>query len=866
MPSSSRNQALAGMLAFFAGGAALAYEIVLARILALAFGGTAVAVTTVLSGYMAGLALGAGLAGRSRPERAPRFLATLQALAAAFALALPYVLRVIEAMYLAVHPHVFGWLLGRDIIRFLIALPLVLPFAIVAGAILPLLISVTGGPRKGLGASLALLYALDTLGAVAGCLGAQFLALPAVGVQATLAITACVNLACAVLALELGRARRPREQAVPATESPPVALAEDPLPLPATPPAAVLWAFGLSGFAALGYEVLATRLLSFQIGISAYAFATVVAAFLAGLAIGSALCRTYAARLRRPAEAFALVEGGIGVAGLGLLFVFHWMPGLESSLTSVLGEGTWGGIVLRRFALSFAVLIAPAVLMGMTLPLAAAALRPSRATDGRATGDAFAVNTVGAMLGSAVTGLLLLPLLGTRWSLLLLAACNFAAAVMLARTGARRHLRFALAGACLVALAGVGPFAGRLPLEWGRLGRDWRLLFLREGIGGTVTVFEHKRDGQRRLFVNGVGEVATDINSIRAFELMGHLPFALPGPRRNALVIAFGAGIALGAVASHPELERVDCVEICPPVIPTTGYFRAFNNSVLADPRVRVHLEDGRTFIAAAHGKFDLIVLDATHPTTGDSWALYTKEFYQQCLAHLAETGALVQWLPTHGLDPVDYRTALRTFISVFPNSSLWHSDTHTVLLATPGEQALDWQKMNALFRAGTAQRLLSLADIADPYELIACYLAGPEELRRLARQGPLNRDDLAPLQFGEARSSMEMTTSSNLILLARRVPGMPVMHRLPGDSEGQEVRSRLEGSLEAGVRVCRGTALALVGEWRPAVALFERAKSFNPSSRDAARWLGLARQKIQKSPNSPQAPARLQIPAQSPS
>ena len=855
MRASTQAKTIAGLLAFSAGGAALAYEVVLTRMLALTFGGTAVAVTTVLAGYMAGLALGAAWAGRRPAHSAPRVLAALQGGAALFALVLPYLLGYLEQTYLAVHPHIFSRLVARDLVRFCLALPAVIPLAVVAGAILPLLV-VSTAARENLAASLSVLYALDTLGAVAGCLLAQFVSLPAIGVRATLAAAACVSLICAALALRLPRGAPSSEVLTVDRASPQDATqtptsqdqpASEITPTQRVPACLILLAFAVSGFAALGYEVVATRLLSFQVGISAYAFATVVAAFLAGLAVGSALCRTYAPGLRRPAEVFALVEVGIGTAGIALIFAFHSMPALESGLKTLFKQASWTDLVARRFILSFAILALPAVLMGMTLPLAAAALRPSRPNVGQATGDAYAANTLGAVLGSASAGLLLLPLLGTRKSLVLLAACNFAAAVLLVVRGSRLLPRLSLPAACGVLLLGLGLPALRVPLEFGHMSPDWRLLFVREGIGGTVTVFQKKQSGERRLFVNGVGEVTTDINSLRAFELMGHLPFTLPGPRSRAVVVAFGAGITLGAVASHAEVEQLDCAEICPPVIPATRFFRNFNGDVLADPRVRVFLEDGRTFIAAARGKYDLIVLDATHPTTGDSWALYTQEFYKECLAHLADTGVLVQWLPTHGLHPLDYRTALRTFISVFPHSSLWHSDTHTVLLATPGSQALDWHRLAAPFAVAGQRRLLALGDIGSPDELVSCFVAGEKELRGTAGDGPINRDNLAPLQFGEARSSAYATAPLNLILLSKRFPALPQIAGLSSQGQDAETRRRLQHDLDAAIWVWRGTALALLGEWPQAKTFFERARALNPNSRDVARWLGLARRAVQK-------------------
>ena len=199
------------------------------------------------------------------------------------------------------------------------------------------------------------------------------------------------------------------------------------------------------------------------------------------------------------------------------------------------------------------------------------------------------------------------------------------------------------------------------------------LVFYQEGAEGVITV-EQQTDGFRKMALNGGGQVPTDYSSLQIFRLLGHLPLLLHPDPQEVLVVSLGGGIALGGAAQY-EPRRITCVELVPEVIDAArAHFGEFNHHVLENPtawNIELVIDDGRNFLLSSRDTYQIITGDATHPTSADSWVLYTKEFYELCRARLSADGIMAQWLPFHGLPPDDYQTIVRTFQHVFPHAHL---------------------------------------------------------------------------------------------------------------------------------------------------------------------------------------------------
>ncbi|HWP43503.1 MAG TPA: fused MFS/spermidine synthase, partial [Blastocatellia bacterium] len=419
------------LLCFFASGmSGLIYQVVWVRELVLVFGATTFAVSTVLTAFMGGLALGSFVFGRrsSRIKRPLRLYGLIEIGIGLYGLAVPVIFAALPSIY---HPF-WQWLhlsfLALSVIRFVFAgLVLVLPTALM-GATLPVLASYYARDPNRVGLRVGSLYSLNTFGAVCGAFATGFVLIPAFGMMATTAVAAALNILLGLVALSFARNH---EVAPPVEEQEEIAPARKAKPAPrktASGPARaasgrnaerldrsgvaiVLVCFALSGFIALGYEVIWSRVLALIIGSSVYAFSIMLTTFLVGLALGASLASRIVDRIRRPVMAFALLELGVGATSMIGAYLFNELPYIFMQLYRWLETSAFGLLLLARFLVASLVMIVPTLLLGALFPLVVRimALSSREQTTGRTVGDAYAVNTVGAIAGSFASGFILIP-------------------------------------------------------------------------------------------------------------------------------------------------------------------------------------------------------------------------------------------------------------------------------------------------------------------------------------------------------------------------------------------------------------------------------------------------------------------------
>jgi spermidine synthase len=171
--------------------------------------------------------------------------------------------------------------------------------------------------------------------------------------------------------------------------------------------------FFLSGSAGLIYEVVWTRLLGIVFGHTVYAVTTVLAAYMGGLAIGSLVLGRWADRVKRPLRAYAILEAVIGLYCATTPFLFKGVDALYVWIYRLV-QPTASAALLLQFLLSAVLLVAPATLMGATLPVLSRAVVEGKHVAASRVGWLYAINTAGAVVGTLASGLFLLPAIGLR--------------------------------------------------------------------------------------------------------------------------------------------------------------------------------------------------------------------------------------------------------------------------------------------------------------------------------------------------------------------------------------------------------------------------------------------------------------------
>jgi spermidine synthase len=759
-------------LAFFLSGfLALTYEVLWIREFTLVFGASALAMSSVLTSYMGGLALGSACIGRiaDRIERRIRLYALLEIGIGIFALIFPLLLRPAIDIYLAVYRYGSGptvWSTGARVVLMVL---LLLPPTVMMGGTLPLLGKSMTGKKSSIGRVIGFLYALNTFGGVAGVFFAGFAGIRFLGTSRLLFISGIANIVLGILVLlfveekSSGKEKSPARDVAPAPHRKEKEFGEKRL---GWAEGAILLALAVSGFASLSYEVLWTRVLSMIFRSNIYAYTIILVSFLLGIALGSWLIANLMRKVKRPLSLLVLVETGIALFGYLSLFLIEGMNGIVDIVTGTIGITTWWKLQAAQFLVSSVLFFIPAFLIGSTLPLASEILVTRHTTLGKQLGNLYAANTLGAVAGAFLTGFLVLPYLGISGTTTLIASFNVLSAVLLLFSGNEKAgVRIPAPAWVVLLLALTGnflregtPFIGKLE-DIG--GPDLKIMYYRSGVGATVTVMRNGYTGSRELYTNGIFACSDRYEALQTVKMLGHLPLLLHENPEDILIIGFGIGVTSSSVAKYP-VRSIDCIEIVPDVPKAANLFLDLNEAVLRDERFHLVIDDGRSFILTTPKKYDVISCDPIHPAFGSS-SLYTLEYYKLCKERLKEGGIICQYLPFHDLTPDDYRILLGTFSAVFPHTSVWLVMGQTVLMGSLEPLAIDADRMKKRLDVPRVKRDLSGTGLESVESLLSRFLLSDAKIASFTSGISLNSDDNPVLEFSEKRTFPQNTIPENM-------------------------------------------------------------------------------------------------------
>lgn len=817
---------LVAVLFFASGSLALVYQVAWVRMLTLQLGSTSLAVSTVLTMFMGGLALGARAAG-ARADSLVRPLRTygvLEVVLAAYAGASPWLFPAVFPLFDRVA--IGGSFLAVSLARAAVVGVLVLPPAILMGATLPVLVRDrvlrTGEGRAGAGH----LYGVNTLGACAGTLLAGFVLLPGVGLRRTLLHASLANAALGLVAVLAGG----RALAGGAREAHP---GRD---RAGAAPRAVLAAVALAGFAGMVCEVVWTRVLVLVLGASVHAFTVVLGIFLVGLGAGAVVA---AAALREaPGRAPALFQGAalLGAAGIGVsAATFGALPEAFRYLYLAWDmEANPGALLPAQFLLAAVVMLPPVVAMGMLFPVALADVLEDPAASGRATGRLYAWNTLGSIAGSFAAGFVLVPAVGIRTTLLLAAGAQCAAAALVAiedRGAERGQAGVVLAAAVLATLATATPTWNRQLMTSGMhqyadvygglgdLGEEGligelrateRLVYYRDGLTSTITVVQGLTGNPPELSICTNGKIdGSSRSDMPTQRLSAHVPLLVHPDPKEVCVIGLGTGCTSGSAALHPGVREVVTVEIEEAMVEGARFFREHNHAVHENPRAPIRVTDGRLFLRTRPGAFDVVVSEPSNPWLAGSSDLFTTDFFRLGARALRPGGLFCQWVQLYGMSPASTRTIVRGFREVFPQTFVVSSipGADLLLLGSRSPVEFDLARMASRLRGPVGR------DLSDPRvgirsvaELIARVRLGPGVLDAYVGDGPLHTDDLPVLAYTAVRDRYRATRDENDELIEAHAGGVaPHITNLPPPGPAREAFLRaLRNALRDYVRMTR--------------------------------------------------------------
>ncbi len=763
------------------GAAALIYEVVWTRLLTLQMGHGIAAASTVLAAFMGGLAVGAAVAGRRgarlSPQRALMVYAGLELAIAVLALLLPLALETLRPLLVGAYADgeggtTFALLrLGTSVM--LLAVP-----AAAMGATFPIASRWMVRDAAHAAQEAGGLYAANTLGAAMGAVLAGFVLIPALGLSGSTWIGVALNVAAAAGAYAIARGTEGRDFSPGRTDRVETAEAKASALRATGRPWLAALALGASGFASLTLQVVWTRLLVQILGPTTYAFSLVVAIFIVGLAVGAAIGSRVVARVRHASVGLAiglLVSAGLALAAASAV---DWAL-LTIAEVVARPEYQFNDVLAREGLMVIVLLLPMTIAFGTAFPFAVALAGGRDDTITESLGRIYAVNTIGAIAGALLAGFVLVPEIGLHLTIRVVAAILAAAAIailVMAGQGRGRMAGYGLAGVVLLAgftlpqwdrlLLSSGGYKYAAAMRGPSLATSLaagELLSYREGASGTVAV--RRLAGTVSLSIDGKVD-ASNAGDMLTQRLLAHVPLLLhPNPKRVA-ILGLGSGVTLGSALTHP-LDAATVLEISPEVVDASRFFEPENHRALADPRTRLVVGDGRTHLMLGRDTYDVIVSEPSNPWMAGIASLFTREFFDGARARLAPGGMLCQWAHTYDISSDDLRSIVATFLTVFPDGSLWLVGDADVLLIGSSEP-IDGRIAGlaaAWHRPGVAADLASVG-AADPYAVTSLFVAQGAALKAWANGAPLQTDDRSLLEFSGPRNIFGVSRDDNAAAL----------------------------------------------------------------------------------------------------
>ena len=769
---------LIGVCFVFSGATGLIYEVLWARMLGLVFGATTLAVSTVLAAFMGGLALGSALAGRlaHRIRKPLSVYGWLEIGIAIYALLIPFLFRWVDNLYALIWQQFQPGFFAFSLWRFLLSCVMLLLPTTLMGATLPVLSAAL--VRHG-STAVARLYACNLVGAILGTLAAGFVLLPSLGVRTTIIIAAAINLIVGVVAIS--SQRQPIELA---SVEPGVANTEK----------NAFWLFAAlaSGFVTISTQVSWTRIITMVIGSSTYAFSIVVALFLIGLAAGA----WFIGRKDRSAKVrgtLVVVEIVTAISLFTSLFVVNWLPWLLFNLGTNLKISSWAGLLGLQILSATLLILVPACLMGMVMPLVLVWATSDPAAMVARVGRAYAVNTIGAIAGAFFTGFVLIPKTSTKFALVLSAVVCVVVAGLAYRPATtqrdpalKRALVIGAIPVVVLILIVLTPRMNLADLSIGAYDSLIRVLAqTREGVaaqandqsatasvhqllmyeeGPTATVSVRKDDQTISMAINGRTNASDSIYDMPTQVMLGQLPLFVAPRIEKGLIIGFATGITVGSMLQSP-IQSVTCIELEPGTVNGSRFFEHVNNLPLDDPRSRLIIDDARTYLRVTPERYDLIVSEPSHPWVPGVANLFTQEFFELGRARLNEQGVFVQWVQIYQLSTESLRSVLATYHKVFPHVLMFRVgglNKGKDLLLFGSNQPLNLDRLSERLMDQRVKAELARVNLSSEADVRSWFVCDETKLGPAVAGAKINTDDNMHIETTVPREAFRPLMQSN--------------------------------------------------------------------------------------------------------
>jgi spermidine synthase len=659
---------------FLSGASALIFELLWFQLAGLTFGNSVWASALVLSSFMGGLALGSTLiAFQGDKIKSPiRFYAFLELIIAISGFSLVLIFPKLTPFLVPMYRPLLGHFFILDALKAMIAFGLMVAPAAAMGATLPVLVKALYSRNPGFGRVLGILYGWNTLGAVGGVIIGEFYLIKLYGIKGAGLWAAGLNLFAAATASWLYKKKTIKNTAKNKNKG------EKPFALSkfSNKTFRLLTASFISGFTLLALEVIWFRFMLLFFSATSRNFSIMLAAVLLGISLGGLIASRWF-RVQENAHRFLLPV----LAFNGILIVL-----LYTNFKSIYSIFKGYGIDVRLISTSLFLIFPISFVSGIVFTMLGKALHKEIKSETKASGLLTLANTTGGMVGSLIAGFVLIPGLGIEKSFFVLAISYGVIALLVYERKSftllkkKRYAHHGAIGIYLVCMM-LFPFGFmdfhylKIPYDRYKSKGEKRIL-IREGVTETIQYLQKdllNKPYYYRLVTNNHSMSATTFNAKRYMKLFVYWAAAVHPKIKDALLICYGCGMTAKALTDTKSLKNIEVVDISRDIIMESSViFPDPEENPIHDPRVRVHIEDGRFFLLTRQRTFDLITAEPPPLNMSGIVNLYTQEYFQLIHDRLSEGGIVTYWLPVYQLRVSETKSIIKSFCNVFKESSLW--------------------------------------------------------------------------------------------------------------------------------------------------------------------------------------------------
>jgi len=740
----------------------LAYEVIWDRMLALYLGSTVYASTIVISAYMAGLAAGAFILGKkAQAVKDPSKYLALLILFIAITNFMAY-----KLLYRI--PEIYSSGI-TEVNVYLYSLTLVFISSFFIGGVMPAVSRIFVALGNNSGESIGNTFGADTIGSALGGLLAGFYLLGSAGTVASIFIMTASNILLSMIVWISFRKHNFNVKAEVLDKK----SVKNKIKIIENPSTAMMIAF-VSGMTGLIFQIVTLRIFKIYLTNTSYTFSLIVSVTIFGYFIGSLIFKKMSSKNFNPEKTLLTLVFMMGIVIASGVIIFAYAPGLliiplHESLTTPAAR-----ILLPPIILSLMTVLPQAILSGLIFTYSIRLYKASKEEISSGFGKIYFINTLGAFTGPFLAAFLLIPKIGAVRSLILISfICTSVPVIIYFRKEKKKGI-ILLTGSLISIMLFSALFFHTVRIMPPSFSQEEKeILFYKEAVEATLVVGKDKKTGTNYTYFNNNSVIGSSYDAIKAVKLLGHIPFLTGKVPENALVVGFGIGVTTSTILLHEEVKSVTCIELAKDLKDAARFYTDFNNNVVSDPRLNIIENDGRHYLQMTDEKFDLISSDPTHPVLG-SGNLYSKEYFQLCYDHLTDDGMVTQYLPMHKLTQKDYTGIIKTFNSVFENTTIWLGHTHTLIVGT--KKPL---KINFLDFKEKAVKIMDGYFYNDPYSLASYLILDQKAIAELTSNSEICYDDKSYLDFFDMKSFLSENWAVNAEYILNNIKETDIFYNI---------------------------------------------------------------------------------------